>query len=42
MVFALYPNGNNRANINHQQTEGIFPDCDTQSVAIGIESHLVV
>ena len=29
LVLTLYPNGNTRANINHQQTEGIFPDCDT-------------
>lgn len=42
LVITLYPNGNARANINHQQAEGTFPDCDTQSVAIGIESHLVV
>ncbi len=29
LVITLYPNGNTSANINHQQTEGIFPDCDT-------------
>nr|AXJ98338.1 hypothetical protein [Klebsiella oxytoca]AXJ98685.1 hypothetical protein [Klebsiella pneumoniae]QGW58564.1 hypothetical protein pKpnB199_00058 [Klebsiella pneumoniae] len=42
MVITLYPNGNTRANINHQQTEGIFLIAIPQSVAIGIESHLVV